>query len=346
MYKIEDIKNTIINGDALLELKKLPSESVDMVITSPPYWNLRDYNVDGQLGLEPTFYEYISKLCDIFDDVKRVLKKEGTCWVNLGDTYSGNKEGKTDNKVSQYLQDTSTNIHKKATITEKCLCQIPSRFGIEMANRGWILRNTIIWHKKNAMPSSVLDRFTNKYEQVFFFVKNKRYYFDGDSVRIPFETEEYSKAEYRASRKYKGKMIVENAESYGSPRARNSRQYNSGENTKNRELEEISIKFGTRRPPGNDYKRNPLGKNKGDVWTLISDPFPEAHFATYPPALIIDMIKSGCPMGGVILDPFFGSGTTGLVAKQLDRSFVGIELNPKYIEIAEQRLKTIQDKLF
>ena len=124
----------IIQGDALAVLQTLQDESVDCVITSPPYWNLRDYSVEGQLGLEPTFQEYITKLCDIFDEVKRVLKKEGTCWVNLGDTYSGNKEGKTDNKVSDYLKDTSTGIHKKATITEKCLCQIPSRFAIEICD--------------------------------------------------------------------------------------------------------------------------------------------------------------------------------------------------------------------
>ena len=132
--------------------------------------------VDGQLGLEPHFNEYISKLVAIFDEVKRILKKEGTCWINLGDTYSGNKEGKTDAKVSDYLKETTTRLHKKAVIKEKCLCQIPSRFAIAMTDNGWILRNTIIWHKLNAMPSSVLDRMTNKYEQVFFFVKNKKYY--------------------------------------------------------------------------------------------------------------------------------------------------------------------------
>ena len=351
--------NKIYQGDSLKVLKTFPDESIDCCITSPPYWSLRDYNIEGQLGLEPTFYEYISKLCGIFDEVKRVLKKSGTCFVNLGDTYSGNKDGKTDNKVSNYLKENSSKIKKKAVITEKCLCQIPSRFAIEMADRNWILRNTIIWHKKNAMPSSVLDRFTNKYEQVFFFVKNQKYFFDGDAVRVPFETAEYSKAEYRASREerppgivrqreygYNGKFKVENAESFGSPRARNSRKYNTAENTKIRDLEEISRKFGTRRPPGNDYERNPLGKNMGDVWTLVSDPFPEAHFATYPPSLVSPMIKSGCLLGGVILDPFFGAGTTGLVALQLNRKFVGIELSPEYVKIAEKRIHPYLNKLF
>ena len=335
--------NKIYQGDSLEVLKSWPDEFVDCIITSPPYWNLRDYGVEGQLGLESTFQEYISKLCDIFDEVKRVLKKDGTCFVNLGDTYSGNKDGKTDNKVSEYLKNTSTNIHKKAVIVEKSLCQIPSRFAIEMTNRGWILRNTIIWHKKNAMPSSVLDRFTNKYEQVFFFVKSKKYYFDGDSVRIPFETDDKRPDGIVRNREYgyNGKFRVENAEKYGSPRARNSRQYNSKEGTKDRLLEEQSMKMGLRRPPGNDYDRNPLGKNKGDVWTTISDPFPEAHFATYPPALIAPVIKAGSPKGGVILDLFMGAGTTAVVAKELGRQFLGIELNPEYIKIAQKRIRLI-----
>lgn len=343
---MKDYLNKVICGDCLEILRTLPSESVDCAITSPPYWALRDYGVEGQLGLEPTFQEYITKLCDIFDEVKRVLKKEGTCWVNIGDTYSGNKEGKTDNKVSDYLKETSTGIHKKATITEKCLCQIPSRFSIEMTNRNWILRNTIIWHKKNAMPSSVLDRLTNKYEQVFFFTKSKKYYFNVDSIRVPFETSEKRPDGIVRQREYgyEGKFAVENAESYGSPRARNSRKYNSKENTKDRDLKEISIKMGTRRPPGNDYERNEKGKNPGDVWTLTSQPFPEAHFATFPEKLIVPMIKSGCPENGIVLDIFMGAGTTALVAKKLGRNYLGIELNPAYIEIINKRLS--QDLLF
>ena len=298
--------NKIYQGDSLEVLKTFPDESIDCCITSPPYWNLRDYGVEGQLGLEPTFQEFVSKLCDLFDEVKRVLKPEGTCWVNLGDTYSGNKEGKTDNKVSSYLKENSSGIKKKATITEKCLCQIPSRFAIEMADRGWILRNTIIWHKKNAMPSSVLDRFTNKYEQVFFFVKSKKYFFDVDSIRVPFETMDYSKSDYRASREIKSKMAgVENPEKFGSPRARS---FNTKEGTKDRVLEENARKFGLRRPAGSNYTRNEIGKNPGDVWTLVSEPYPEAHFAMFPQKLITPMISSGCPRGGGGTRPIHGCG--------------------------------------
>ena len=358
MKRIEDLKiwpddylNQVINGDCLEVMKTLDSESVDCVITSPPYWGLRDYGYEGQIGLEPTFQEFIEKLCLVFDEVKRVLKPEGTCFVNLGDTYGGTGAGQEKSTNSQGKQ-TDGQYYEQAKAREmkaknskgyeKCLLQIPSRFAIAMTDRGWVLRNTIIWHKKNAMPSSVLDRFSNKYEQVFFFVKNRKYYFDGDSVRIPFETEEYSKAEYRASR-YDGKFDVENAESFGSPRARSQRQYNSKEGTKDRVLEENARRFGTRRPAGKDYERNPKGKNPGDVWTLVSEPFPEAHFATYPVKLLLQPIKAGCPEKGIVLDPFLGSGTTALAAKMLGRNFIGIEKNPEYIKIAERRL--MQDLL-
>src|SRR3990167_9805802 len=270
----------IICGDTLEVLKTFPDEFVDCVVTSPPYWGLRDYGVDGQMGLEPHFNEYMEKLIAIFDEIKRVLKKEGTIFVNLGDTYSGNKEGKTDAKVSNYLKNTTTRLHKKAVIQEKSLCQIPSRFALRMTENGWILRNTIIWHKKNAMPSSVLDRFTNKYEQVFFFTKNKKYYFDIDSVRVPFETDEKRPDGVVRNRKYgyDSKFNIMQAEKMNSPRARISRKYNTKEGTKTRQQEKQAIASGIRRNPESEYERNPKGKNPGDVWALNSEPYPEAHF--------------------------------------------------------------------
>ncbi|KKL53588.1 hypothetical protein LCGC14_2273980, partial [marine sediment metagenome] len=170
----------ILHGESLEILKTLPNESIDCVVTSPPYWGLRDYGVENQLGLEKNLKEYLNKLCDIFDEVKRVLKQTGTCWVNLGDTYNSSpaggigynaKVGATKNGVQ------STNKGLQKNISEKCLCQIPSRFAIEMTDRGWILRNEIIWHKPNCMPSSINDRFTVDFEKLFFFVKNKKYYF-------------------------------------------------------------------------------------------------------------------------------------------------------------------------
>lgn len=169
--------NKIICKDATEFLKELPDESVDCIVTSPPYWNLRDYGVDGQLGLESTFEKYISELCDIFDEAKRVLKKEGTCWVNMGDTYSGMKIGNTETRKNKKVV-SNTFKKEKTKLPDKCLCQIPSRFAIEMTNRGWILRNEIIWYKPNCMPSSASDRFTVDFEKMFFFVKSKKYYFE------------------------------------------------------------------------------------------------------------------------------------------------------------------------
>lgn len=295
----------ILQGDSLEVLKTLESESVDCIVTSPPYWALRDYGVDGQLGLESTFQEYISKLCDIFDECKRVLKKEGTCWVNIGDTYSGNKEGKTDNKVSDYLKDTTINLHKKrGSIVEKSLIQIPSRFAIEMVDRGWTLRNEIIWHKPNCMPSSVTDRFTVDFEKVFFFVKSKKYFFE--SIKEP---------------------VKENLSIRTSP----SKKY---------------AHEGTGLKPHTGLDKNYEVKNKRTVWSINTKGYSEAHFATYPEKLIEPMIQAGCPVGGLVLDPFSGAGTTGVVALKQSKDYLGIEINPEYIELSEKRLSGVTAPLF
>jgi DNA modification methylase len=289
----------IIQGDSLEVLKTLPDESVDCVITSPPYWALRDYGCEGQLGLEPTFQEYIDKLCNIFDEAKRVLKKEGTCWVNIGDTYMNNSSYSVAGRQG-FNNDKSGMIYKKdKDVLEKSLCQIPSRFAIEMTNRGWILRNEIIWHKPNCMPSSVEDRFTVDFEKVFFFVKSKKYYFE--QILEPYESEpsESDRNRNKAGEKYNGTGLFSEGE----------RDY---------------------------YCKG--GRNKRTVWSITTKGFSEAHFATYPEALVEPMIKSGCPLGGIVLDPFSGSGTTGRVAIDNGREYIGIELNPEYIKIQEKRL--------
>lgn len=322
------MKDTILQGDALTVLKTLETESIDCVVTSPPYWALRDYGVEGQLGLEPTFQEYISKLCDIFDEVKRVLKKEGTCWVNIGDTYSGNKEGKTDNKVSDYLKSTTTNLHKKkSTVAEKSLCQIPSRFAIEMCNRGWILRNRVVWHKPNAMPSSVTDRFSVDYEDFFFFVKSKKYYFEQQFVPYAPASDARYRQALRAGKSYVTKEPYKNNTPY-------SGNYKRGTGS-----------VASRGDDGDGLVvggSNPQGRNMRSVWTINTKPLKEAHFATFPEALIETPIKAGCPVGGICLDPFFGAGTTGIVAKKQGKYYIGIELNEEYIQIAEKRLTQVQ----
>jgi len=378
--------NIILQGDALTRLKELPEKSINMVMTSPPYWALRDYGIDNQLGLEITFEEYIKKLCNIFDEIKRVLRNDGTIWINLGDTYYGSgaetqknnvePTGKQvyvmpygSNRTRGWTRPSRTESYKAVSnkkclycgkefkgrlnrnfcskeclnkvgndartinrqLPDKCICMIPQRFSIEMINRGWILRNIIIWHKPNAMPSSVKDRFTVDFEYLFFFSKKKKYYFE--TQYEPHLTQEKRPDGIVRQRTYdyKGKYSVDNHEKFNSPRARNMRNKN------------------------NDGKgmvmpqkwNNPQGKNKRTVWKISTKPFKEAHFAIYPEKLCETPIKAGCPEEGIVLDPFFGSGTTGLVALKQGKKFIGIELNPEYIKIAEKRLSPfiMQSKL-
>ncbi len=302
-------------GDCSEILKLMPSESVDCVVTSPPYWALRDYGVFGQLGLEQSFQEYIVKLCNIFDEIKRVLKNTGTCWVNLGDTYAGSGKGYGDKNLDpkfgqgrpRNLQPRPTNTRNKAAegvpINDagpaKSLLQIPSRFAIEMVNRGWILRNEIIWHKPNCMPASVKDRFTVDFEKIFFFVKHRKYYFE----------QQQEPATYTDNRLGLGNIVYKN---------RNT---------------QCNVCVSDKR-------------NKRAVWRITTKPYKEAHFATFPPDLCETPIKAGCPEGGVVLDPFAGAGTTGVVAKKLGRNFIGIELNPDYLEMAKRRIGNMQTDIF
>ena len=361
------MENKILQGDALTKLKELPDKSINMCMTSPPYWALRDYGVDGQLGLEPTFDKYISDLCDIFDEVKKVLRDDGTCWVNLGDTYggSGGASGhKEDTKNLGYTtKDMGAVAGGSSSYQSKCLVSIPARFQLEMINRGWILRNTIIWHKPNCMPCSVKDRFTVDFEYIFFFSKKKKYYFET-------QLEPLAESTLNDSRLDKGLV-----------------KHKSGKS--NQDDCQYAIK---------GMCANSKGRNKRTVWRICPKPFKEAHFAVYPEELCETPIKAGCPeevckkcgkpkekvfevkcgegegkpynpnrpdgyimegrnrksehifkgytdcgcnagfTSGIVLDPFFGAGTTGLVALKQKKKFIGIELNKEYIEIAEKRL--------
>lgn len=277
--------NTIHCGDSLAFLKTLPSGCVDCVVTSPPYWALRDYGVDGQLGLEKSFEEYLDRLILIFQEVHRVLKDTGTCFVNLGDTYFGG------DMKAQYL--------------EKCLCMIPARFALRMIEIEWILRNEIVWHKPNAMPSSATDRFTVDFEKIFFFTKSKTYYFE------------------------------QQLEEYFVPLNR------WGGNATNRENSSEGYAMC---PRERKYRPNEEGRNKRAVWSINTESHSEAHLAVYPKSLVTTPILAGCPKGGIVLDPFMGSGTTAVVAQENGRKYLGAELNPEYCKIAEKRLR--QQPLF
>jgi len=318
----DDFIDQIICSNNLDILKTLPNESINCCITSPPYWALRDYGVDGQLGLEPTFHEYLDRLIAIFDEVKRVLRKDGTCWVVLGDTYSGSGCGTNDYRTekSKSIQGKgkNRNLYKTGGIAQKItnvvqaksLLQIPSLFAILMSDHGWILRNEIIWYKPNAMPSSVKDRFTVDFEKIFFFVKNKKYYFEQ-------QFEPYQESINR----WGGVYLKANGNSTWD------------EGTKQNTYRNRSL-----RP-------NDKGRNKRCVWQIATKPFEEAHFAVFPPTLVEPMVKAGCPEKGIVLDPFMGSGTVAEVALKLNRHFIGIELSPEYCEIAKKRIKEIQPQL-
>ena len=382
--------NKIIQGNAIEQLKTLPEKSVNMCMTSPPYWALRDYGTatweggnenckheeakeksrydnplpknsiqnkdrkgtdaprwkeecpnchaikkDLQLGLEPTFDEYIKNLCDIFDEVKRVLRDDGTCWVNIGDTYSGGG-GWTgipedwDSISTKSKQQRFENPSKKTRLQDKSLVMIPFRFAIEMVNRGWILRNTIIWHKRNCMPSSVKDRFTVDFEYLFFFSKNKKYYFETQYEPVKEESIKRTKYKWDGHREKMSSWVGMDIKKMVTkiPYKENSK-YESEE-------QERTHKQGIK---GSDISYYEYGRNKRTVWTINPKPFKEAHFAVYPEELCETPIKAGCCEGGIVLDPFFGSGTTGLVALKQNKKFIGIELNPEYIEIAKKRLK-------
>jgi site-specific DNA-methyltransferase (adenine-specific) len=297
--------NVIFNEDCLIGLQKLPDNSIDCCISSPPYWGLRDYGVDGQIGNENEFTDFINKLAEIYKEVYRVLKPEGTCFVNLGDTYMGGTAGSGGNcgrhiesGTNKYAKSTRfKNGVKKNGLPKKSLALIPERFAIEMISNGWILRNQIIWHKPNQMPSSATDRFTVDFEKIFFFVKQSTgYYFEQ-------QLEPYTKPMNRCN----GKSDWDNGTRQSTYRNRNMRP-------------------------------NPDGKNMRTVWSVNTKPFPGAHFAVFPETLVERMIKSGCPENGVVLDPFMGAGTTAVVARKLNRSYIGYELNPEYVKMANDRL--------
>lgn len=371
-------------GDAADVLRTLPKASVDCVVTSPPYWQLRDYHVDGQLGLEAIPEEFIEKLASVFDAVRRVLKPTGSVWVNLGDTYR-----------------------------DKQLLLIPARFALAMQQRGWILRNDIVWHKANAMPSSCVDRLSNRYEHLFHFVQRKQYFYDLDAIRVPWSGTDLRRRKGgigRYSDIASGRIPEFGTEEYRRW-YREQREKGSWVDHSN----DRTMGFGHQKREGGNaytYLPHPDGKNPGDVWEIATEPFAGAHFATFPTKLVEPCIlataspmvcpvcgapwervreKTGhvnkrehahvprtnttktdssgwapawrgtdefrptcrCPgndgsQAGVVLDPFGGSGTTSLVAAKLGRNSIYIDLNPEYMRMAVERLRaeTSQMDLF
>ena len=341
-------------GDCLETLRTLPSDSVDCIVTSPPYWGLRDYGVAGQIGQEPDFRDYLAKLVEVFEECRRVLKPSGTCWVNMGDGYSerGGKPG--NNNLGQphtdsYLRASSIGLKPKNLIG------MPWRLALALQEAGWYLRSDIIWHKPNPMPESVRDRPTKAHEYLFLLTKSQRYYYDADAIRTELaESSVVRLAQGVDSQNARvlGKTneTMKAVKFGGNKGCADNRKYSGNEwkpAHKNLEVKGQSVhSMHANRAAGLGEPEQLKGANARKVWTIPTVGFKEAHFATFPPELPKRCILAGCPEGGTVLDPFAGSGTTLMVAKQLGRKWVGIELNPEYAEMARKRVEGVTGSLF
>jgi DNA modification methylase len=293
---------TIHTGDALEVLSTLPDQSAHCCVTSPPYWALRDYGEPGQIGLEPTPEEYVAKLVDVFREVRRVLRGDGTLWLNLGDSYASSPAsgGEQSSKMTggEHKRTPQRAFLRPPGLKPKDLVGIPWRVAFALQSDGWYLRSDIIWAKPNPMPESVTDRPTKSHEYIFLMAKSGRYWFDQEAVREKGNPE--------------GSHTHGPAKSIIAERNDNDRML---------------------------LKTPDAGRNIRTVWTVATQPFAGAHFATFPPKLIEPCIKAGCPAGGTVLDPFGGAGTVGLVADRLGRNATLIELNPEYAEMARERIR-------
>jgi DNA modification methylase len=334
----------ILIGDARRRLKDLPDESVQCIVTSPPYFGLRDYGVAGQIGLESTPDAFVAEMVALFREARRVLRDDGTLWLNLGDSYAGSGRGIGDTKTDNRGQTASRDFHDAMVdagaigrhwvkpplgLKQKDLIGIPWRVAFALQADGWWLRQDIIWSKPNPMPESVTDRCTKAHEYLFLLSKNAIYSYDADAIRTPYSAEtkalSFETMDYKRRDKYrapgnvnpsKGQAAYENSDDLQRTKAG---LLNYAERARDEGV--------------------PAGANKRSVWTVPSQAFADAHFATFPPTLIEPCILAGCPKGGTVLDPFGGAGTTGLVADRLGRNAILIELNPEYAAMAERRIK-------
>lgn len=406
--------NHIYNEPCLETLKRMPNDYLDCVITSPPYWQLRDYGYDGQWGLEPTFQEYLEHLWEMMDEIYRVLKPTGTCWINLGDTY--NNSGWAGDKKNKFGASEIVNSNTKAGrggqkgFPNKCLILIPHRFAIGCIDRGWIMRNDVIWAKRNGMPDSTTDRFTKKHEYFFFMVKSQKYYFDLDSIKDKAKTEivkknsnalisnKYGNVENESlhrqgMHKERGNNIIEKRnnlpsqvefvdfmrrrikmsvliESVDIPKTTIEHWYRNDEkgfsyptiehwnmivdfvDSWDEEFETINLKMTDIIIETDDINKNAnKGKNPGtisDFWDIPTKPSSNEHYASYNDELIRKPILAGCPEGGIIYDPFMGTGSTAESCLRSNRRFIGSEMSLPYIKIANKRLEPLlkQQKIF
>lgn len=324
-------------SDCLKFLRELPNECVNCCVTSPPYYGLRDYGIEGQIGLEVTPDEYVSRLLEVFREVRRVLKSSGTLWVNIGDSYAGSSKGAWKNKDAQkevYIPnpgDTQTRMPNTWDgIKPKDLIGIPWMLAFALRADGWYLRQDIIWSKPNGMPESVRDRCVKSHEYIFLLSKSSRYYFDGDAIKTPAKESTIRRV---------AQDVEHQAGSSRTLKTNGTMKAIIGGRKRQKQNEYLAHGDPMKRNNSyREYEYKPYA-NKRSVWEVPTMPFKEAHFAVYPVKLIVDCIKAGCPEDGIVLDPFMGSGTTALVARKLNRHFVGCEINKDYVQIADERLK-------
>ena len=408
-----------LQGSCIDKIKELEDNSIDCVVTSPPYWGLRDYGVDGQFGLEKTYQEHIEKIVELFRVIKPKLKDSATIWLNYGDCYATAKNGRD---ASNIVGDDRTFRNKPFTtiqgqLKNKDLVMMPNRIAIALQDDGWWIRSEIIWHKPNPMPESVRDRPTSAHEKIWLITKSKKYYYDADAIREPlastsltrlnqpnlknqkgstranggmksngnmkavfgkYQTDENEKKHRQGMSKTRGTKLVKTRPKL--PSQKEFVNYLKNKTTLKDLVENTDIKkttiehwfrndeIGFAFPSVEDWNKikdlindwtnefnkidyglsytethldevtnNPIGRNKRNVWTVTTKPFKAAHFATFPKDLIEPCIKAGCPENGIVLDPFGGAGTTGIVAKSLNRQCILIELNSEYIKIAKKR---------
>ena len=362
----------IHTGDCRDVLRTLPEESVDCCVTSPPYFGLRDYGVDGQIGLEPTVEEYVAKMVDVFREVRRVLRKDGTLWLNIGDSYTSGGRTWRDKDAKNKGRAVDCRAPTPEGLKPKDLIGIPWRVAFALQADGWYLRQDIIWSKPNPMPESVRDRCTKAHEYVFLLSKSQKYYFAADDIaervaeasiarlsqnvdaqsgseRVPGKTNGTMKAvlrpqAIRASQIAREKGLtqahIDAIRAVGIADTGKALVTTNGSGKNAAEIKRLAAE--AKEALGGYYREFLMGdkRNRRSVWSIATQPFAQAHFATMAPELAEVCIKAGCPVAGTVIDPFGGAGTTGLVADQLQRDAVLIELNPEYAAMARNRIQS------
>ena len=320
-------------GDSLEVLRGMEAESVNCIVTSPPYWGLRDYGNSGQIGLEKTPQEFVAKMTEVFSECRRVLAKDGTCWVNMGDSYNNaapnrtGQNGYDDGRTNRTARFSAGGVEG---LKPKDLCGIPWRLAFALQDDGWYLRSDIIWAKPNPMPESVTDRPTKSHEYIFLLTKSAKYWYDADAIK------ETGAGRVDVGQQSKGRLSAGGG-AYAE-KWRPSKNDQTGDRRK--------IGFNERWDQAEAEGLTDTSRNARTVWTIATQPYKEAHFATFPEELPKRCILAGCPEGGTVLDPFAGSGTTIAVAIQLGRKGIGIELNPEYAELARKRIAGVTPSMF